>query len=159
MDDNGDGIAGGIYVHDSADDVRFKNTIIAGNEDLTASPFEIYYPDCRGDLISDGFNLVGRVTVLCNISGDLSGNQIGIGSAINPGLGGLIHGSYDAYYHPLVWFSPAVNRGNPAGCKDYDNVTITDDQPGETRHWGRCDVGAVESHINRKDLYVPVVLR
>ncbi len=40
--------------------------------------------------------------------------------------------------------SPAIDRGNPAGCTDHASVPITTEQRGNARNDLRCDVGAVE---------------
>jgi len=48
-------------------------------------------------------------------------------------------------YHPLLLGSPAINAGNLAGCKDDNGDPLPTDQRGLPR-FGRCDIGAYESH-------------
>jgi predicted outer membrane repeat protein len=158
-----DGLGGGFY-QDSSSVIRAKNSIIAGNKDLQSSAFEIYAPDCYGTLTSDGFNLLGLDNFLCTVAGDLTGMQAGVASpGLDPKLGRLTFYAAEYYYHPVL-FGPAVDRGNPAGCKDYANVTLAIDQIGQIRPYTgsgsytpRCDLGAVESGFKRFDLYLPQV--
>ena len=150
---NGTEGGGGIY-NGSGNSITIKNSIIAGNESLTSSAFEIYKPDCVGALISAGYNLIGKLPSLyCSVSGDLTGNQIGsLAPGIDPKLSPLTLGSYSTYHHPLQQLGPAIDRGNPAGCTDFEGAALTSDQRGELRVYGsgapgyraRCDLGAIE---------------
>jgi CSLREA domain-containing protein len=136
------GAGGGIYVFGSGDLV-LRNTIVAGNHDL--SPNGSVDPTCYGVLESDGYNLLGVVDSGCVVDGDPSGNQSGIPAAPNdPGLGPLTTG-WSTKVHPLLDGSPAIDAGNPAGCVDHDGATIWNDQRLETRHFGAaCDIGSYE---------------
>ncbi len=81
-DDNGDGAGGGVY--NGSGSLSIKNSIIAGNEDLTASIFEVYDPDCVGTLTSEGYNLIGKVnSISCQVSGNLTGVMQG---SLSPGI-------------------------------------------------------------------------
>ncbi len=166
-DDNGDGTGGGIHV-DSGSSVMIKNSIVAGNEDLTAVAFEVYSPDCVGPLTSQGYNLIGRwSSMTCSVSGDMSGVLLGsLSPGIDAGLGNLTLGSYSTYHHLPLW-GPAIDRGNPAGCSDFSGAALAADQRGEARIFGagapgytpRCDLGAVESSLKRFDLFLPAIIR
>jgi hypothetical protein len=165
-DDDGDGRGGGVY-QSSSSVILFKNSIIAGNHDLTVSPFEPYAPDCFGTLTSDGYNLVGLANALCTITGDQSGMLFKTFTpALDARLGPLTLYTVENYYHPVL-FGPAVDQGNPSGCKDYANVTLGVDQLGQVRPAGsasptytpRCDLGAVESFFKRYALSLPLLLR
>ena len=155
-DDNGDGRGGGLYR--GADAVmRIFASIIADNEDLTATPEELYAPDCLGTITSDGFNLVGLRTGLCTISGVTTGNQVGaVVPGIDPKLDVLTSAGV-VYYHPL-FYGPAVDRGHPSLCP-------TTDQIGSWRPYGtasrfytpRCDVGAIESGYKTFGIYLPAL--
>lgn len=118
---------GGVsnYGLSSVEQFVFRNTLIAQNTGRR--------PDCNGaDFVSLGYNLVGNTTS-CNFppaAGDILNK--------NPKLGKLINGSG---YVPLQSGSPAIDAGNPSGCKG--NGVLTTDQRGMPRV-GRCDIGAYE---------------
>ena len=136
------GGAGGLFSFGSGA-IVMRNTVVAGNHDL--SPNSAVDPDCFGDLKSDGYNFIGVVNSACNVFGDTSGNQTGIpGSPLDPMLGPLTAG-WSTKVHPLLDGSPAIDAGNPSGCRDHDGATIWEDQRLETRHFGpACDVGSYE---------------
>lgn len=164
-DDNGNGMGGGVVL-DETGTLELRNSIIAGNDDLTAGPFEAYLPDCFGALTSKGYNLIGMVTAGCTISGDMLGVQKG---SVFPGLDarlGPLTNSYSTYYHPPL-MGPAVDKGNPAGCVDHLGAALPTDQRGEDRVYGvgisgyneRCDLGAVESWIRVFEILLPLLRR
>jgi len=104
-----------------------QNTILAGNGSL----------DCRGQITSEGNNLIGDSSgcSLASAVGDLINYDAKIGSLT--GLSG---------YHPLLSGSPAINAGDPTGCKDSGGNVLTVDQRGVARPQGAaCDIGAYES--------------
>jgi hypothetical protein len=79
----GDNGGGGIY--NLLGTLQVQNTIIAGN----TSPFA---PDLYGDLVDQGYNLIGG----------------------NPGLGPLQDNGGPTWTMAVLPSSPALNRGNPA---------------------------------------------
>ncbi len=143
-----------------------NNSIVAKNHDLKATPFEIVVSDCYGDFMSDGYNLIGNAGAFCDLSGDMSGMQYGTaGYTLDPQLGPLAaYVDQHNYYHPVL-FGPVVDSGNPAGCRDFNNVLLTSDQlqesprpyPGGSAvgYTPRCDLGAIESFRVRRDLFLP----
>jgi hypothetical protein len=114
-----------------------------------------------------GYNLIGQLpTLFCSVTGDLTGTMIGsLSPGIDPVLSSLTLGGYSTYHHPLLQMGPAIDHGNPAGCTDFDGVTLTSDQRGEVRVYGsstpvytpRCDLGAVESSLTRFEAFMPLV--
>ena len=95
----------------------------------------------------------------------MTGLQYGSPNPLDPRLGPLTFYAVEYYYHPLL-FGPAVDRGNPAGCKDFANAAITTDQlsnlrpyaPAVSGYTPRCDLGAIEAYFKRYDLALPVLL-
>ena len=60
-------------------------------------------------------------------------------------------------YHPLYRFSPAIDAGNPNGCKDHNGKPLDNDQRGVPRK-GRCDIGSYEYDSYRYFVF-PLVFR
>lgn len=142
--DGGDG--GGVFVATSGQ-VALKNTILDENADLTPGTFADRGPDCFGVLQSAGHNVVGSLGfslagtggTACQLSGDLTGNQV-------PGDAGLL--GFGNWGGPtptqaLSVDSPARDAGNPAGCVDFDLIALVRDQRGHLRDQ-TCDIGAFE---------------
>jgi uncharacterized repeat protein (TIGR01451 family) len=94
-------------------------------------------PNCRGGIGSAGYNLVGN-TSGCDFSpttGDLTD--------VDPKLGPLQNNGGSTPTHALLPGSPAIDAGNPAGCRDHLNNLLTTDQRGKPR-LDHCDIGAYE---------------
>jgi len=110
--------------------VTIKNAVIAGNGSESA-------PDCRGQIISAGYNLIGFVEG-CDIT-PATGDQIGaIGSPLNAMLGNLADNGGSTLTHALLTGSPAIDAGDLATC-------ASTDQRGVARPQGAvCDIGAYE---------------
>jgi hypothetical protein len=113
-------------------DLKIRDTIIAGNEDLTppmsGGPVA---PDCSGNPTSQGNNLIGS-TADCTYSpnsGDIVNRSAGLGALrLNGG---------PTLTHLLPANSPARNAGS--------SVCPSLDQRGAPRRLaGRCDIGAYE---------------
>ena len=105
--------------------VDIVNTLIGGNVGWVESP------DCRGQIISDGNNLVQN-TNGCSFT-KTSSDLINV----NPGILPLITNS-SVYYHPLAANSPAINTGVNDRCPNSDII-------GRPRPLGlRCDIGSFE---------------
>ncbi len=159
-DGNNTSDGGGIFVA-PASTVNLQNTILAHNTDASSGFAPIIQGNCRGALVSGGYNLIALLPGLCTISGVQSGNRIGtVGAPIDPRLGSLDDSSYWTAYHPLFRGSLAVDGGNPSGCTDHAGALLGHDQRGETRPMGTaCDIGAVESSYRRWRTFLPLVLR
>lgn len=100
-----------------------------------------YGGNCAGTITSDGYNLSGDSS--CNFTGpgDLNGK--------NPKLGALRNNGGPTQTMVLQSGSPALDAGNPAGCRDFAGNLLTTDQRGQPRP-GKgetigCDIGAYES--------------
>jgi uncharacterized repeat protein (TIGR01451 family) len=120
------GQGGGIYIVSGS--VTLHNSLVANN--LQSGVVQ----DCYGMLVSAGYSLVSSLAG-CTYSpgiGDVSGG--------NPGLGAF-EGSPG--YQTLLPTSPAVNSGDPDGCKDSQGNPNPTDQRGYPR-LGRCEMGAYE---------------
>ncbi len=142
-DTNGSGNGGGV--HCAITTVNLRNTIIAGNTD--GSPVT-KHPDCSGDLVSHGYNLIGDDT---GIGGGgtppqngVNGDQVGTsGSPIDPLLGPLADNGGSTQTHALQAGSPAIDAGS---CTDIGSNPVLIDQRGVARPQGAtCDVGAYEA--------------
>ncbi len=147
-DGNNDGDGGGIYA-EAGTVVRFKNTILADNEDESLGGLAIVAHDCSGTITADANILVGigNHGTLCTVTGALTGSRIGSSSApVDPRLDNLELAPNNTLVHPLHADSPAVDGGKTWGCTDHNGDPVADDQRGETRPRGRfCDLGAYES--------------
>ncbi|GIV95501.1 MAG: hypothetical protein KatS3mg057_0158 [Herpetosiphonaceae bacterium] len=128
-----DGNGGGVVIISGV--VTATNSLIAGNIDSGGQA-----PDCSGALTSAGHNLIGS-TSFCNISGMTTGNLFGL----DPLLGPLQDNGGATLTHALSSGSPAIDAGDPAGCKDDTGATLTIDQRSFPRPVGSgCDIGAWE---------------
>jgi len=141
---NAGSIGGGIYIT-STGQVTAVNTILAENWAFAKN-------DCSGEIHSLGYNLV-ETTDQCKII---------------PGEGDLFNFNAQVFpttntyaYSPLGRGSPAINNGDPMGCKDKWQIAITADQRGVLRS-GRCDIGAYEydsANDSLKYLFFPKIFR
>jgi hypothetical protein len=65
--------------------------------------------------------------------------------ATDPKLGSLADNGGPTLTHALLPGSPAIDAGDPSGCRDYEGVLLDVDQRGVPRPQGaRCDIGAYE---------------
>jgi hypothetical protein len=131
---------------------NLKNSIIAGNWDNTGNS-----PDCIGTVVSDGYNLI-QDTSGCTISGDTTGNIIGV----SPNLGPLQGNGGSTFTHALLAGNPTIDAGNPAIPGSGGNACEAVDQRGISRLQSlNCDMGAYEftpSEVSQK-VYLPLVLK
>jgi hypothetical protein len=119
------GSIGGIY-----GEARLQNSIVANNSG----------GNCTGGAGSNGYNLSSDNT--CNFHGSGDRNNT------DPKLGPLQNNGGPTQTMALLAGSPAIDAGNPSGCKDSSGHLLTTDQRGMPRHdpedTGGCDMGAYE---------------
>ncbi|MBE7550870.1 MAG: tandem-95 repeat protein [Anaerolineales bacterium] len=126
----------------------FKNTIIAGNSAPNSSQADCGYISTGSQsFYSQGYNLVGDNTG-CPSNG--TGDQ----TTADPRIGPLQNNGGTTFTHALLPDSPAIDGGNPNGCKDSSGSLLTTDQRGELRPVDgnndttvRCDIGAYEAQL------------
>ena len=154
------GNGGGIYNTATTQAPRLENSILAGNIDGSTGQFALIIPDCLGSINLEGYNIIGR-SGGCSLDSDGS-SLIGNSSApIDPLLKPLGQDGYLIPTHGLLQGSPAINGGDPTGCKDILNLIIPLDQRGEPRPYGPvCDIGSVEAQFTVvKKIFLPTILR
>ena len=153
-DKDGHGDGGGVYIEGGCSGfcapatAYFKNSILAGNVDL--SPSGTQARDCFGDIRADGPNLFGAVSTSSFASCELLGSTQGSQFNVDPLLGPLSNNGGPIIYlnaprtHLPGASSPARNAGDANGCLDHGGGELTSDQRGAPRV-GVCDLGAVEA--------------
>lgn len=147
-DDFGDG--GGILSEPDSI-VNINNSILAMNFSFADSP------DCSGTLNSQGYNLVQNVSN-CNISGDTTGNIIGVDAK----LGLLQDNGGPTFTHALLFGSPAIDAGSPIALGNGEYACKMIDQRGIIRPQnGLCDIGAFEfdGWDEPEKIYLPILLK
>jgi CSLREA domain-containing protein len=140
----GDG--GGIFFTDAyVPDVKFvaRNSLLANNTDLSITT---KHPDCSGPLTSEGYNLI-QDTAGCVIEGNLTGLQSNTSALLGP----LQDNGGSSRTHALLAGSPAIDAGNPLGCKEQNGFQLSSDQrgfprpvDGDKNGQALCDIGAFE---------------
>jgi hypothetical protein len=110
--------------------------------------------DCSGTIDSNGNNLMGSLT--CTVTG-------GGVTVADPELGPLQNNGGPTQTHALLFGSPAIDAGNPNGCRDKPDqfgALLLKDQRGFGRTvdgnvdgTARCDIGAVEFNKGTKITY------
>ncbi len=146
-DNNSGGAGGGLMNYGAT--VYLKNTLIADNNNNLGNE-----PDCSGILTTDGYNLIETNSDGCYISstGSMS-DSLATGDVTGqaPQLAALADEGGDTEVMALQAGSPAIDAGDPSGCKDKDGGSLGTDQRGETRPTDgnangtlRCDIGAFE---------------
>lgn len=126
---NGAAFGGGMYSHAT---LTLSNSIVANSS---------YGGNCLGSLSSKGYNLSSDGTCNFKSTGDLNNTD--------PKLGTLGNYGGPTQTIPLLSGSPAIDAGNPSGCKDGQGHLLTADQRSQPRpdkeDSGGCDMGAYES--------------
>jgi hypothetical protein len=111
-----------------------QNTIIANNSG----------GNCTGGVTSKGYNMSSDDT--CNLGGPGDRNNT------NPKLGPLQYNGGPTQTQALLVGSPAIDAGNPSGCRDSNGNLLKMDQRGMPRpdkeDIGGCDIGAYESQTD-----------
>lgn len=126
------GAAGGIdNSSQEGNTVTLANTILAGNANS----------DCNGDIASQDYNLIGTTSgcAFAAAPHDLVNVSAGIGSLASNGG--------PTQTMALLPGSPAINAGNPQGCRAPNGAIIPVDQRGFPRTRPAdpvCDIGAYE---------------
>ncbi|MCL4302756.1 MAG: tandem-95 repeat protein [Anaerolineae bacterium] len=137
---------GGGVLNYSYGKTYLKNTIIAGNSAPDSTQADCGYLSTGSQsFYSQGYNLVGPG---CPSNG--TGDQ----TAADPRLGPLQNNGGTTFTHALLPDSPAIDGGNPNGCKDSSGDLLKTDQRGEPRPVDgnndttvRCDIGAFEAQL------------
>jgi hypothetical protein len=129
--------------------LTLKNTIIAGNSARFGSDCET---SSTATTVSLGYNLIGSWSYcrLISTTGDISSS--------NPLLGTLQDNGGPTETHALIFFSPAINRGNPAGCTNHLGNPLLSDQRGFARAQN-CDIGSYEFQKEITQVFLPCVMR
>lgn len=138
---------GGVF-NFSYGQVKFQNTIIAGNTADNSQRADCAYFSA-GSL---GFNLVGIGTGCpTGGSGMVTVNPNDVFSVV---LDSLQDNGGNTLTHALRPGSPAIDAGNPDGCKDSSGKLLPTDQRGKDRAVDgnndtviRCDIGAYEAEV------------
>jgi hypothetical protein len=123
---------GGVFNGGTA---TLQNSIVANNSGK----------DCSGTITSNGYNLSSDGTCDFDGPGDLNNTDPQLGPLQNNG------GPTETMAIPLQ--SPALDAGNPSGCRDSQGHLLTTDQrgyprPGKDKRDHRCDMGAYESQTD-----------
>jgi hypothetical protein len=132
--------SGGGIVNAVGATTHIQNTILAGN---FASATRIFFTsNCEGTINSDGNNLMSSVD--CSVNG-------GGVMVADPKLGPLQNNGGPTQTRALLSGSPAIDAGNPNGCRDNLGTLLTTDQRGFPRSVDgnndnviSCDIGAFE---------------
>jgi predicted outer membrane repeat protein len=129
---NPENIGGGGAVSNAGSSILIQNSIVANSANGG---------NCDGAITSDGYNLSSDNTCNFSSTGDLNNK--------NPKLGLLHKNGGPTQTLALQKGSPALDAGNPAGCRDFSGNLLKTDQRGLPRPGGGettgCDMGAYES--------------
>jgi predicted outer membrane repeat protein len=125
-------IGGGGALSNSGSTFLIQNSIVANAANGG---------NCAGTITSKGYNLSSDGTCSFSGPGDLNNK--------NPKLGALRKNGGPTQTMALPKGSPALDAGNPAGCRDFAGNLLTTDQRGRPRPGAGettgCDMGAYES--------------
>jgi hypothetical protein len=138
---------GGLYNFPSPATLTLNRSLIAGNQAFFSAP-EIgnYF-----NIVANNFNLFGT-NGNAGVSGFTPGpTDIVPGVSLAQILGPLKFNGGPTQTHALVAGSPAIDAGDPGGCRNSQGALLATDQRGFARHvdgnndgTARCDIGAVE---------------
>lgn len=157
QENNGNG--GGFY-NASDSTLYLRNSIVAGNHDLTSAMFALRIRDCVGS-VELYYSLLGISQLsFCDISSGSTGQLVGTSTPIDALLGDLMEGNTVTRFHTPLVNSPAIDSADPAGCfgAGANNRLLVVDQNYEPRPFGpACDMGAKEYIIY--PIFLPTILR
>ena len=143
-DHDGSGSGGGIFGTGTGA-INLRNTLLGRNLGTTGCPGAcvLVLDDCtNGTIVSQDYNLI-QITSGCTDSG---ANFHNVGG--DPLLSELALNGGQTLNHALGGGSPAIDKGNPAGCRDNLGALLSVDQRGAQRPFGAfCDIGAFESNL------------
>jgi len=129
---NPENIGGGGALSNAGSSVLIQNSIVANSGNGG---------NCAGTITSDGYNLSSDSTCNFTSHGDLNNT--------NPKLRALHKNGGPTQTMALQIGSPALDTGNPAGCRNFFGKLLKTDQRGKRRPGGTettgCDMGAYES--------------
>ena len=129
---NAENIGGGGALANAGSAFFMQNSIVANSGNGG---------NCAGIITSNGYNLSSDTTCNFSGSGDLNGTS--------PKLGALHSNGGPTQTMALPKGSPALDAGNPAGCRDFAGNLLKTDQRGQPRPGAGettgCDMGAYES--------------
>ncbi|MGA8475585.1 MAG: choice-of-anchor Q domain-containing protein [Candidatus Cybelea sp.] len=129
---NPENIGGGGALSNAGSSVLIQNSIVANSGNGG---------NCAGTITSDGYNLSSDGTCNFTSNGDLNNT--------NPKLSALGKNGGPTQTMGLQIGSPALDAGNPAGCRNFLGKLLKTDQRGKRRPGGSetsgCDMGAYES--------------
>jgi CSLREA domain-containing protein len=150
------GTGGGVSNH-SGGTFNFQNTIIADN-------FDTFFGinDCAGTLTSVANNLITTLMATIPPGCSIVGSPVTIAP---PLLGPLQNNGGPTQTHAPLAGSPAIDGGNPGGCRDQFGALLTSDQRGSPRTVDSdgngtaiCDIGAFEADANTSTAVLAAVL-
>jgi hypothetical protein len=144
----GGGVSNLVGYYSVPGNVTLSNSLIAGNRAGTAPEIE---NDARSIVTANNFNLFGS-NGNAGVSGFVPGpTDIVPGVSVAQIVGSLKNNGGPTQTHALVAGSPAIDAGDPGGCRDNSGALLATDQRGFARHIdgnndgaARCDIGAVE---------------
>jgi CSLREA domain-containing protein len=126
------GTGGGIFNSNNGT-FNFQNTILAGNFETMG--FVPIPGECEGTINSIGGNLMTMAD--CTVTGSAP-------ILADASLGPLEDNGGPTHTHALLADSPAIDAGDPGGCRDEFGALLTTDQRGFNRPALGCDIGAFE---------------
>ena len=125
----------GAGIENASGTVTLQNSILAASMNVG---------NCAGTFKSSGYNMSSDAT--CNLT------AAGDRNSTNPNLGPLQNNGGPTLTMALPSVSPAIDAGNPAGCKNTSGTLLKTDQRGQPRpdkeDTGGCDMGAYESQTD-----------
>jgi len=126
--------------------LTLNNSLIAGNQAVIAPEIEN-----TSIVTANNFNLFGANGNAGVIGFTPGPTDIVPGVSLAQILGPLKYNGGPTQTHALVDGSPALDAGDPGGCRNSQGAVLTTDQRGFARHVdsnsdgaARCDIGAVE---------------